>query len=903
MQVTSVNTDRTQSPIVIGSNYSQEFGIASSAEFFSILSKSLYTNPLLAVIREILCNAWDAHIASNNTNKPIEITVNSNEIIIKDYGFGIEPEKMQPIYCIYGASTKGDDKEQTGGFGLGCKAPFAYTDTFTVESCYKGTQTIYNLAKSNDISMGKPTLNTIASLPTEDTGLKVIIPIRTDDINTIREMVTKIVLFGNIKATLNGVKCRTFKWYPNQFVAITNIRPYGAINHNVFVQYGNVIYPVDPSHLENKESYNLLIAFNQRNSYYDFDNLNFIIKASPNSLDLVPSRETLHYSQKTIITLETLLKNACNYCKECRKYTNEIITNRLKSIYDRSKRSDITNIFNTVHSDFLMSFRHTYDRIADEVKLFITTHPKAISYHILMNRFIYDIGGNSPYFKQLKKKRLLELCKVAYTTNKNINTIFLNQIYRHYTNYAWQKSTYNDVDLNYVNCNYTYENYRNFYKILHRKVDIIAKLVMQVTKKDSITNEIFKKDFRTNYGKYTSISLEILFHKPNTVRETKLSDVFDLIHNDIYLTNSARQIKKEYSQDKGHHFVVCIRNKVQFEKVKNLFLQKNIPFIEKVYETVKKERPVDAVTNKSIPKKQCLYSLKNYSSNLVFNYCSYDKETMYEKTVGQHQLLVTKPSIVLKLNNKTAPDLVNLIVDKGIYNQFAMTFGDETVVVNSETDYQKILKEYPLIEDFEVTFYNWVNNQLLTQKEFIKKSFPYYLANYCFKKLNQITITDKNCYCSNLNNSYVIQGCVRDILENIFKYTFVAKALNLPKFIIDYNDRNRFEHFTEKYYPLYRLVHANDRVNKEWLKIINTQTKIPKKLKKLLRKLLCPIDNSSKGQYRKEFLLNIFAEAAAGYRIREFEDHRKYLDEKDYQDHIILLRVIAQQTLRRNYNE
>ena len=55
MQVSSANSDRTNSPVIIGSNYSQEFGIASSAEFFSILSKSLYTNPLLAVVRETIC--------------------------------------------------------------------------------------------------------------------------------------------------------------------------------------------------------------------------------------------------------------------------------------------------------------------------------------------------------------------------------------------------------------------------------------------------------------------------------------------------------------------------------------------------------------------------------------------------------------------------------------------------------------------------------------------------------------------------------------------------------------------------------------------------------------------------------------------------------------------------------
>lgn len=903
MQVTSVNSDRTQSPIVIGSNYSQEFGIASSAEFFSILSKSLYTNPLLAVIRETLCNAWDAHIASNKTDKPIEISINANEIIIKDYGSGIAPEKMQPIYCIYGASTKGNDKEQTGGFGLGCKAPFAYTDTFTVESCYNGIQTIYNLAKSNDISMGKPTLNTIASLPTEDTGLKVIIPIQSGDINTIRELVTKIVLFGNIKATLNTVKLRTFKWYPDQFVAITNIRPYGTINHNVFIQYGNVIYPIEPSNLEDTHSYYLLTEFNQRSSYYDFDALNFIIRAKPNSLDLVPSRESLHYSPKTISTLESLLKDTVSYCMNCRKFTDEIIMNRTKSTYARNKRSDITNIFYTIHTDFLQGFRKTYDKTAQETKLYITTHPKAISYHILMNRILYGIKTNTPYQRKLKKDRFLALCKTAYLDDKNVNTILLNQIYRHYSNYGWHKQTYNDVDVAYNNLMYDYGNFRNLFKVLHRKVNIISKLVKQVTKKDNISKEIFKKDFSACSGTYTNVSIEHLFYKKNITRNTRTCDVLDLIHNYVVLTNSTRQVRRESNRDKGHHIVVCMRNKVQYEKVKNLFLQNKIPFKEYTYETVKKEKIVDATTNKPIPKKECLYGLNNYTSDDVFRYCNRTKETIYDNTIGLRKIIITNPSIILKLNNKTAGDIINMLVDEGIYDQFAQAYGNVTVVVNSETDYQRIIKDYPLIEDFEVAFYRWVKDYLLKDKIFIKKSHPYYLANYCFNKLNKITIKDKTSYCSNLNNSYVIHDCAKTILDNIFKYTFIAKALNLPKYIVNYNDRERFKYFGEKYYPVYRLIHCNDRVHKQWLEVVTTQTKIPKKFKKLLRKLFSPVETHTTGWYRKEFLLNLFTETTTSYRMREYDDRQDILTEKDYKDYIALLRVIAQQTLRRNYNE
>lgn len=46
----------------IGGHKTIEFGISNSAEFFQILSSTLYSDQHLAVAREVLCNAWDAHI-------------------------------------------------------------------------------------------------------------------------------------------------------------------------------------------------------------------------------------------------------------------------------------------------------------------------------------------------------------------------------------------------------------------------------------------------------------------------------------------------------------------------------------------------------------------------------------------------------------------------------------------------------------------------------------------------------------------------------------------------------------------------------------------------------------------------------------------------------------------------
>ena len=94
-----------------------ELQMAQSAEFFQVLFKSLYKFPTVAMVRETICNAWDAHIEAGKLDTPIEITLSTDEFIIRDYGFGIPEEDMAVRYCVMGGSTNANDKNVTGGFG------------------------------------------------------------------------------------------------------------------------------------------------------------------------------------------------------------------------------------------------------------------------------------------------------------------------------------------------------------------------------------------------------------------------------------------------------------------------------------------------------------------------------------------------------------------------------------------------------------------------------------------------------------------------------------------------------------------------------------------------------------------------------------------------------------------
>lgn len=298
---------------VIGGMAPINFSISNSAEFFHILSSTLYSDQILAVVREVLCNAWDAHIAAGVTDKPIQITIKDGKLIIKDSGHGIDPDDMGDLYATYGGTNKKNDGNQTGGFGLGCKAPFAYTEHFEVQSCHKGIKTIYNISRSCAKIMGVPSIIPIVSLPTEDTGLQVTITLQTKDINRFTELVNRIVYEGEMFATLNGNQLKTLGFVPegdNNYLAF----PYThTLYHNrgkISIRYGNVIYPITTKPKEIETEFNEIVK--QLDELSNNMGYALLIQAPANSISVTPSRESLSMQEHTVNTLKKLFINFLN---------------------------------------------------------------------------------------------------------------------------------------------------------------------------------------------------------------------------------------------------------------------------------------------------------------------------------------------------------------------------------------------------------------------------------------------------------------------------------------------------------------------------------------------------------------------------------------------------------------
>lgn len=228
----------------------QFFAIEDQGMIFDILRNKMYSNPILAICREISCNARDAHREVGASDVPIHIHLpNTLEPFykVRDFGPGISPDRMSNIFIKYTASTKRSDNVQTGGFGLGAKTPFSYADTFTITTVHDGIKYNYNCV-IDETKVGKLML-TGKSPTKEKNGTEIMIPVMPKNFSEFISNTEQSCRHWDVKPIIKG---GTIKWQTMETVLsgtnwsiIKTSYDYNGYNRDARLIIDSIQYPVD----------------------------------------------------------------------------------------------------------------------------------------------------------------------------------------------------------------------------------------------------------------------------------------------------------------------------------------------------------------------------------------------------------------------------------------------------------------------------------------------------------------------------------------------------------------------------------------------------------------------------------------------------------------------------------
>lgn len=283
--------------------YQYEMSEGDMGSIFSILRDKLYKDKPLAVLREYACNAMDAHREAGIPDRPIQVTLptyGDKNLVVRDFGRGLSPSDVINVFRKYGKSTKKDSNETIGFFGIGAKSGHAYSSTFHITSHHAGVKTVYrSVVDERNIGF----IEKLSEEPTSETGVEIKVPIQERDIDTFRSCAEKLFYHFTPHPELN---VELAKHDPSSYRVLASEHGYLRSNSSWYTNsaiavMGGVPYEIDPERC----------GLNLRNWSSFGINLFFPL----GSVDVVPSREELEYTQRTIQAVKEKFNQMVEGCR------------------------------------------------------------------------------------------------------------------------------------------------------------------------------------------------------------------------------------------------------------------------------------------------------------------------------------------------------------------------------------------------------------------------------------------------------------------------------------------------------------------------------------------------------------------------------------------------------------
>ena len=375
-----------------------KFSIEASSKAFFILSDGLYSNKILAVVRELSTNAYDSHIDAGKADVAFDVhlpTPLEPVFFIRDYGTSMDHDSCMQLYTTYFRSTRNNSNDAVGCLGLGSKAPFAYSDTFTVEAYLNGTCRIYSAYKNED---GSPVFSLMEEVPSsEQNGIKVSINVNDYDTNRFRVEASKVYEYFKVRPNFVGEKIE-FK-NPNKVLAGDNWYFDDDQSNNLIIM-GQIAYPLVANQLTTGENNSSQIS----NFINYSDGLRIFVNIG--DVDITPSRESLSYSRETKTNITSILHNIMS---DITFKIEEQIKNQPSLYKARTKYIQISDQCSSIKSA-VESLQKSISW--NDIKLFDSITGESID---IKNKIICNRLSKSTYRKKIETEQKVE--KIFFNNN------------------------------------------------------------------------------------------------------------------------------------------------------------------------------------------------------------------------------------------------------------------------------------------------------------------------------------------------------------------------------------------------------------------------------------------------------------------------------------------------------
>jgi hypothetical protein len=378
---------------------SLNFGISDVRLVVDILSK-LYAYPIRTLVQEYICNGRDAMREAGTWGKQaIDITVpNTLDPVFKvrDYGVGITPDRMENIFVNYGSSTKRNTNTQTGGFGIGAKSAFSYTDSFTITSFVNGTKYIYvaHLADDGGVNLISKEATTQAN------GVEISIGVKPKDLAEFRGAVQRCVRFWQQPIKFIGSK------------DIHQLNPTLTLgNMNTYDCHGNesrTVYLIDGIEYDLMQDTNGYSLWKSKENELHSGNSIVTINVSNGHFKIASSRERIENNDDNKLKQDALMEG-------CNLSINVLIADKINNtnlkLVDRLQNKKLYSDFHRIArievnlgSGYLMN------------KESVST-PQAIEYRYARR------GRRGSVHYELNKSTRLDFTVMVYSSNDTSNTL------------------------------------------------------------------------------------------------------------------------------------------------------------------------------------------------------------------------------------------------------------------------------------------------------------------------------------------------------------------------------------------------------------------------------------------------------------------------------------------------